>query len=75
MKPCKLQERTAGCQGSHDKRRFKMSMKERKVKKRLWVKKAHSRLLRSRQEDDRMVENENVANHSAMGWAENIKWV
>ena len=52
-----------------------MSMKERKVKKRLWVKKVHSRLLRSWQEDDRMVENENVANHSAMGWAENIKWV
>ena len=22
-----------------------------------------------------MVENESVTNHSAMGWAENIKWV
>ena len=24
---------------------------------------------------NRMVENESVANHSAMGWAESIKWV
>ena len=39
MMPCKLQGRTAGSQGGLDKRR-NMSVKEHKVKKRLWVKKS-----------------------------------
>ena len=51
-----------------------MSVKERNAKNagKKWVKNVHPK---PRQEDNRMVENESVANQSAMGWAESIKWV
>ena len=51
-----------------------MPVKARQGRKRLWVNNAHATPRRPRQEDTGMVVKQSVANHSAMAWAESIKW-